>query len=102
MSGRITRENKDTFDDYFYKLAVECYGTEDNFIRLDRSKELGEKKGLTLPQVALAYVMNYPLNIFALVGSANADEVKANVEALNTPLTEQERAYLDLRADSPE
>ena len=97
MSGRITRENKETFDDYFNKLAVECYASEENFTRLDRAKEMGEKKGLTLPQIALAYVLNYPLNIFPLVGSATIEELNANVEAANTVLTETEMAYLDLR-----
>ena len=53
-----------------------------------------------MPQIALAYVLHYPLDIYALVGSANAEEIAANIVALNTPLTPQEMAYLDLRADS--
>jgi aryl-alcohol dehydrogenase-like predicted oxidoreductase len=101
MSGRITRENTEEYTEGLYKLAVECYASEANFQRLDRAKEVAEQKGLTMPQIALAYVMNYPLNIFALVGSASPEELDANIAAVNTPLTEQELAYLDLRADSP-
>jgi len=100
-SGRFTRENiHEEQADYFNKLVQQCYNSEENFRRLDRVKEFAEAKGRTIPQIALAYVFNYPLNLFALVGSATPDEVKANVEALNTPLTPQEMAYLDLRADS--
>jgi aryl-alcohol dehydrogenase-like predicted oxidoreductase len=97
MSGRITRDNTATFEEYFNKLAVECYASEENFTRLDRAKEIADKKGLTMPQIALAYVLNYPLNIFPLVGSANNDELDANVQAVETELTPEEMAYLDLR-----
>jgi aryl-alcohol dehydrogenase-like predicted oxidoreductase len=64
-------------------------------------QELADAKGLTVPQVALAYIFNYPMNVFALVGAQNQDEVDTNVAALNTDLTEQELLYLDLKADSP-
>jgi aryl-alcohol dehydrogenase-like predicted oxidoreductase len=101
LSGRITPENQGEFTGYFDKLAVECYASPDNFERLDRAKALAETKGLSMPQIALAYVLHYPLDIFALVGSANAEEIAANVVALNTPLTPQEMAFLDLRADAP-
>lgn len=101
LSGRITPENQGEFTSYFDKLAVECYATPDNFERLDRAKTLAAAKGLNMPQIALAYVLHYPLDIYALVGSANAEEIAANIVALNTPLTPQERDYLDLRADVP-
>jgi aryl-alcohol dehydrogenase-like predicted oxidoreductase len=102
MSGRITRENTSEYTEGLYKLAVECYASEENFQRLDRAKEIAARRGLSMPQIALAYVMSYPLNIFALVGSASAEEMDANIAAVNTTLTEKEMAYLDLRADSPE
>jgi len=100
MSGRITRENQGEFTDYLNKLAVECYAAEDNFQRLDRAKEIADRRGLSLPQVALAYVLHYPLDIYALVGSATPEEIQANLVALNTELTPAEMDYLDLRADS--
>jgi len=55
---------------------------------------------MSIPQIATAYVMSYPLNIFALVGCAHADEYKANMEALSLKLTPAEVAWLDLRSDS--
>ena len=101
FSGRLRRDNLDQFDDYFGKLAVECYAVEPNFQRLDRVRELASSKDATVPQIALAYVLNQPLNIFALVGSQNGEEFRANAEALDIALTPQELAYLDLRADCP-
>jgi len=100
FSGRFNRDNLDTFETYGDKLCVECYCNEENFQRLDRVKTLAAEHGMSIPQIATAYVMSYPLNIFALVGCANADEFKANMEAMTLKLTPQELAWLDLRRDS--
>jgi aryl-alcohol dehydrogenase-like predicted oxidoreductase len=100
FSGRFTRDNLETFDSYFDKLCVECYCSEENFQRLDRIRELTTSKSATVTQIAMAWVMSQPLNIFALVGCANADEFRANAEALEINLTPQELDYLDLRSDS--
>jgi aryl-alcohol dehydrogenase-like predicted oxidoreductase len=99
FSGRFNRDNLDTFESYLDKLCVQSYCYEDNFKRLDRARELAEEKGLTIPQIALAYVLNQPLNIFALVGCQNGTEFRANVEAMEVRLTPDELAWLDLRVD---
>ncbi|HWQ13076.1 MAG TPA: aldo/keto reductase [Roseiflexaceae bacterium] len=100
FSGRLRRDNLDTFETYLDKLAVHSYAGEENFRRLDRVQELAEEKGMTIPQIAMAYVMSQPLNIFALVGCQSASEFKANMEAAELQLTPEECAYLDLRSDS--
>ncbi|MBI1882280.1 MAG: aldo/keto reductase [Chloroflexi bacterium] len=97
FSGRFTRDNLDSFTDYFGRLCVQSYCYEENFKRLDRAQQLAQEKGLTLPQVALAYVLSQPLNIFALVGCASGAEFKANVEASEVRLSPEEMAWLDLR-----
>jgi aryl-alcohol dehydrogenase-like predicted oxidoreductase len=101
FSDRFNRDNLDQFDNYYDKLAVDCYADEANFQRLDRVRELAREKGRTVPQVALAWVMSQPLNIYALVGCKTGDEFRANVEALEMKLTPAEIAYLDRRQDSP-
>lgn len=99
-SGRITRENKDEKAAEM-KLVSRCYYSEANFERLDRAGALAARKGVTVPQIALAFVMNQPLNLFALVGCATGEEFQANVDALDLVLTPQELAWLDLKADNP-
>ncbi len=100
FSGRFNRDNLDSFDTYLDKLCVECYCTEANFQRLDRVRELADERGLTIPQVATAYVMSYPLNIFPLVGCNTAQEFKANLEASEMRLTPAEIAWLEARSDA--
>jgi aryl-alcohol dehydrogenase-like predicted oxidoreductase len=67
---------------------------------LDRVRTLAEEKGLTVPQIALAYVMSQPLNIFALVGCQTGEEFGANLEACEVQLTPQEMAWLELKTES--
>lgn len=99
FSGRFNRDNLDTFESYLDKLCIHSYCYEDNFKRLDRARELAGEKGLTIPQIALAYVLNQPMNVFALVGCQNGAEFKANVEALELKLSVEELGWLDLRAE---
>jgi aryl-alcohol dehydrogenase-like predicted oxidoreductase len=81
-------------------MCVEVYCTEDNFRRFDRAQTLANERGVTVPQVATAYVLSQPLNIFALVGCNTAAEFAANTEAVELKLTPQELAWLDLRSES--
>lgn len=100
FSGRITRNNMDSFEEYLDKLCVEVYCSDENFERLDRVQILAEEKRLSIPQIATAYVMSVPLNIFALVGCRTVDEYKANNEAISQKLTPEEIAWLELKSDS--
>lgn len=50
---------------------------------------------MTLPQIALAYVLSQPLDIYALVGCNTPDEFRANIEALELELTPDEIAFLE-------
>lgn len=99
FSGRLTRDNLDSFEEHLDKLCVECYASEENFRRLDRVQELAEEKGLTIPQIATAYVMSHPLNIFALVGCRTPAEFRSNLEALSVKLTPKEMKWLELKKD---
>ena len=96
FSGRITRDNYAQAADGACRTA---YCHEVNFRRLDRVQELARKKGVSVPQLALAYALTAPMNVFALVGAASREECQANVAALDIPLTPAERAWLDLQTE---
>jgi len=95
FSGRFTRDNLDTFEAHMDKLCVYSYAYEDNFQRLDRARHLAAEKGLTLPQIALAYSQNHPLNLFSLVGCRTSEEFADNLVALETDLTAEEIRWLE-------
>jgi aryl-alcohol dehydrogenase-like predicted oxidoreductase len=101
FSGRFRRDNLHTFGEREWdRVVVRAYASEANFQRLDRASILAAEKGLSAAQVALAYVMNQPMNIFAVVGSSTGEKFRANVEACAVRLTPQEMAWLDLSSGS--
>lgn len=100
FSGRVSREllasDPDAID-MFCRIGY-CY--EENFVRLDRVKEIAAEKGCSIPQVAMAYVLDSPLNTFPVIGAANLAELESTIGSLNVKLTPQEVLYLELKTDS--
>jgi len=102
FSGRFTRDTVDDIaanGDYYEKLCVTSYCSEENFRRLDRVTEAAAHHDMTIPQVAMAYVMSQPQEIFALVGCRNGKEFAENAALLDRTLTPGELAWLELTTD---
>lgn len=101
FSGRLKSDHPEAAAEVMPKSSVTAYCSEANFQRLARAERMAAEKGLTVPQIALAFVMSHPLNLFALIGCRNGEEMRANAAALDCRLTEKELAWLDLRSDEP-
>lgn len=97
FSGRFTRESLPGSGE---TLLIESYGSDENYTRLERVQELAAEKGLSVPQLATAYIMSVPLNIFALVGCRTPGEFQDNLAASTTKLSEAEIDWLELKSDS--
>lgn len=95
FNGRVRRDTVATLTNNQDKLAAESYGSEENFARLDRAEELAARKGISVPQVVLAYILSQPLDIYPLVGGYTIAEFRANAAACDTPLSADEVAYLE-------
>jgi aryl-alcohol dehydrogenase-like predicted oxidoreductase len=96
LSGRVRRD-RPAASERRDELGVECFASEPNYERVERAAKLAEDKGLTVPQVALAYVLNQPLNVYPLVGCWSVDEFRSNLDVLDVKLTEKAMAHLELR-----
>ncbi|MHB9027054.1 MAG: aldo/keto reductase [Armatimonadota bacterium] len=96
FSGRITRENFAEIKESIDGACLRAYCHEVNFQRLDRARQLAAEKSLTVAQIAMAYILNQPLNVYALVGAASEEEIIANIEAAELKLTPAEMAWLNL------
>jgi len=99
FSGRVSRANADKAEDLLDGAALRAYCHEVNFERLERIETLAAEKGLTVPQVAMAYVLCSPLEVFAIVGAEKRAELEANLEAQSVRLSDAERAWLNLETD---
>ncbi len=100
FSGRyspVLRDEADKIEDGFTKRMIEIYGTDENFERLGRAKELGERKGgYSAVQVALAWVLRRPFSVVPVVGPHTKEELASCVAALSIELSESEAKWLNL------
>jgi aryl-alcohol dehydrogenase-like predicted oxidoreductase len=95
FSGRFNPDNLDTFSTYHDQLCVEVYCFDENWERLGRARQLAADKNVSLPQIALAYVLNQPLDIYALIACWTPAEVHDNVQALSIKLSAEELHWLE-------
>jgi aryl-alcohol dehydrogenase-like predicted oxidoreductase len=100
FSGRFTQDNLASFKDPQSLISMRCYAREDNFVRLHRARQLALEKGVTPPQIALAYILQQPLNVFAITGSLNPAHFRNSVQALDIRLTEEDMVWLDLTSET--
>jgi len=78
---------------------VRVFYSEDNFARKKRAEELASHKGMSMFEVALAYVTSQEFPVVALSGAATTEEVESSLRAGDLELTAQERDWLDLTTD---
>lgn len=100
FSGRISRRNFNEQKDILDRACLTAYCHEENFDRLDRVEILASEKGMTVPQIAMAFMMNQALNVFPIVGVTNRQELKENIVAARAELTTEELEWLDLLRDA--
>ena len=80
------------------KNVIRTYYSSANWERYRRADELAEMKGCTLRQVALAWVLHSPLEVYALIGPATIAELDDSLGALDVELTPDEVAWLNLES----
>ena len=95
FSGRVTREN---YEDTADAACQRAYCHEVNFQRLDRATEMAQQKGVSVTQIALAFLLNSRMATFALVGAANREEIEQCVAAQSIRVSEAELTWLDTGA----
>lgn len=97
LSGQHTPEQIRSLPRDCREIYCRCYRSRANLKRLERAFALAKDKGTGVAQIALAWLLQGPLDVFPLVACRNRAEFAANVEAFDIELSEAERAWLDLR-----
>ena len=100
FSGKYTRDNLAEFGDLQSRICIRCYAREDNFLRLERARQLAGEKGATTAQIALAYIFRRGINCFAVTGTSNPTHFSESIQALDIVLSDREVAWLDLESDT--
>jgi len=100
FSGRVKSNDPESLLAGMDDFARKGYACEDNIRRLARVELLAAEKGLTVAEVAMAWIMNQPLDVYAVVATANAQRMRSNINASGIVLTQAECRWLDLETET--
>jgi aryl-alcohol dehydrogenase-like predicted oxidoreductase len=95
LTGAIRKVEDLAADDFRRSLPrFQAENFEANAALVAKLQELGEEKGVTTAQLALAWVVNQGDYIVPIPGARTLDHLEQNVAAADIVLTESERAAL--------
>lgn len=102
FSGRVRSNDPATARRFMDEAGVKGYAHPDNFERLRRCERLSAEKGLTVPEVAMAWLFNQrALDVYALTSPSKRARMRTSVAASGIRLTDAECRWLDLECDHP-
>jgi aryl-alcohol dehydrogenase-like predicted oxidoreductase len=96
LSGKFTRGMYERNPDDMPQRIRRTYCGHSNFERLERARQLAHRKGVTIPQIAIAYLASQPFEVYPVISCSDVEDFKRNVEAMGIYLTSDECACLDL------
>ena len=100
FSGRVKGDDPATARQFMDAAGIKGYAHPDNFERLRRCERLAAEKGLTVPDIALAWLFNQrALDVYALTSPSAAERMRNSIAASAIPLTDAECRWLDLETD---
>ena len=100
FTGRVKSSEPENAVNVLDKFAVKGFCHPENFRRLERVEQLAAEKGASVPQIALAWILNQKMNVYPIVSSTNPKRFKDNIAALEIRLTDEEIRWLDLQDEA--
>jgi aryl-alcohol dehydrogenase-like predicted oxidoreductase len=86
--GETTRAKSDN-------MAHDYYYTEEDFVIVDRLRELGGRLGKSPAQVALAWLLHKPAVDSPIIGATKMKHLEEAVDAVEIVLSDEDIAYLE-------
>jgi len=78
-----------------------AYGNAEGVAARERATTLARRRGVSLSQIALAYVFAQPFPTHAIVAASTPEKMKANVEATKVTLSPAETRWLEVGGPAP-
>lgn len=95
LTGKVKSNELDNISENMDANARKGYAYPINFRRLARCEEIASKKNATVPQIALAYLFNNKMDVYAVVSMSSNQRIIDNLKSLDINLTEEEILYLE-------
>ena len=99
FSGKFRSDAWEDASNSLDEAGRKGYLNEGNMERLRRAEILANDLGVSVSQIALAWVFCQPLNTFALVGASSQKHLIANQKALALKLTPEQCQWLNLEVE---
>lgn len=96
LSGAFRSDDREGANAHLSDAGKRGYYAEENFERLARAEQVAAKYGVTVAQIAMAWLFNQKLRVIPLQGGRNADMYRQTLEASRIQLTPQEVRWLNL------
>ncbi len=90
FTGRYSKDDGNTSD------IERIYYSDINWELLARAREVGEAKGCSANNIALAYALRLPFPVFPLIGPRSVEELASSLPALKVELTDRDMLYLEV------
>lgn len=94
MSGKFHSDGRKRIEDCIGAGSIAEYYYPENVERLKRAELMADQKGCTVPQIALAWLLNQKMNLFPIVTPTGEKHVKEAVDSLKIALSEQDIDWL--------
>ena len=94
LSGKFRTDSGRSIGECISSAPIMEYDAPLNRARLARAEQLAAQKGATVPQVALAWLLRQPMDLFPIVAPTTEAHIRDNCAALSLVLTDGECAWL--------
>ena len=100
FSGLVHSDDPEGAKSVMDEPGLKGYACPENFERLRRCEILAREKGMSVAQIAMAWIFNQRnLDVYALVSTSRRENMRTNVEAGDIKLSEDECKWLDLEIE---
>ncbi|CCH57276.1 aldo/keto reductase [Fibrisoma limi BUZ 3] len=101
LSGKYTRDNKPSDGSRRLNFDFPPVDQEYAYDIIDVMKRIGDEHGVSVAQVALAWVLKKPGVTSVIIGAKNNDQLTDNIKATELKLTDEQMAELDKVSAKP-
>jgi aryl-alcohol dehydrogenase-like predicted oxidoreductase len=95
FSGKFRADDPEAAKRVLDIYAQKGYLYTENLQRLKRAEEMAQRKGLTIPEIAMRYVFTSPMNLFAVVSTTKPERLDSSIRAAANALTAAEAEWLE-------
>ena len=94
FSGKVKTSDLENSKGLLDQFAIKGYWCEENINRLMRIEKIAKERQCSVSQVALAWIMQQPMQVFPIVTISNSKRILENVEAVDLKLSDEEIAEI--------